>query len=111
MSLIVLSSCNDSTSQKNNTPVAIFTFAPENADTATIFTFDAGQSSDVEDPVSSLLFMWDFEGQHNWTKAVSNPIANYKYAKAGEYNVTLKVIDTEGWVGKTSNSIVVTDTL
>ncbi len=105
-------SCSNSTEIETNTPpTAIFSYAPGNADTTTIFTFDASESNDNEDAKGLLQFKWDLDGKHNWTDAVNNPIINYKYSKAGTYIVGLKVIDTEGWSGETTKTIIVKDTL
>jgi len=105
-------SCSDSSDIKpNNPPVAAFSFSPENADTLTIFTFDASTSTDLEDVTSNLLFKWDFEGKSNWTEAVSDPIANYKYSKSGTYKAGLKVIDSEGWSGETRKDVIIRDSV
>jgi len=104
--------CSDSGEiDENNPPTAIFSFIPENADTSTIFTFDASASSDIENPRGLLLYKWDFEGSHNWISSENDPIVNYKYTKSGIYTVVLKVIDVEGWTGKTSKTVIVKDTL
>lgn len=112
--MILLSwySCSDATElNPNQSPVAVFSFTPENADTSTVFTFDASGSSDLEDPISVLLFRWDFEGKYNWTDPVNNSEANYKFSKPGTYNVGLKVIDTKGWSGEIRKSIIVKDSV
>ena len=105
-------SCSDASDIKpNNPPVPPFSFSPENADTLTIFTFDASASTDLEDVTSTLLFKWDFEGKSNWTEAVNDPVANYKYSKSGTYEVGLKVIDSEGWSGEARKDIIVRDSV
>ena len=110
--LVLLYSCSDSNDANINLPpTAAFSYAPENADTCTVFTFDASASSDEEDENTALLFKWDFEGKHRWTAAVKEPIYNYKYKKSGTYNVGLKVIDSEGWSGETTQTVIVSDTL
>ena len=110
--LFIVCSCSDSSViEPNNPPVASFSFSPANADTSTIFTFDASASTDLEDVTSTLLFKWDFEGKSNWTEAVNDPIANYKYSKPGTYQVGLKVIDSEGWSGETRKDIIVRDSV
>ena len=112
--LILLScfSCSDSTDLDNNQPpIAVFSFTPENADTSTVFTFNASESSDFEDHDSSLSYRWDFEGKLNWTKPVNDTIANYKYSKPGTYNVGLKVIDTQGWSDETRTDVIVVDSI
>jgi len=110
--VLLLCACSDSDdSNINFPPTADFSFVPENADTSTVFTFDASASFDEEDQGISLLFRWDFEGKHHWTDAVKDPLVNYKYSKSGTYNVGLKVIDSEGWSGETTRTIIVSDSL
>lgn len=105
-------SCSDASDlNPNQPPVAVFSFTPEYADTSTVFTFDASQSSDLEDETGNLSFKWDFEGRQTWTTAVKDPIANYKYSKPGTYNVGLKVIDSDGWSGEVRNDVIVRDSL
>ncbi len=105
-------SCSDQTEFDQNTaPTAVFTYAPENADTSSVFTFDASKSSDSEESSNNLSYTWDFEGKHNWTDPVNDPIANFKYGKSGTFEVSLKVIDIEGWSGETTKTIIVSDTL
>lgn len=110
--LLLCFSCSDNTDlNKNQSPDAEFSFIPENADTATIFTFDASASSDMEDVKSDLLFRWDFEGKSNWTESECNPITNYKYKMPGVYDVGMRVIDTEGWSDETRLTIIVSDSI
>jgi len=105
-------SCKDNTELNNNQPpIAVFSFTPENADTSTVFTFNASESSDLEDHDSSLLYKWDFEGKLDWTEPVNDTIANYKYSKPGTYNVGLKVIDTQGWSDETRIDVIVEDSI
>lgn len=112
MVLMLWYSCSDITElDQNQSPTAVFSFTPENADTSTVFTFDAAGSGDLEDPISSLLFRWDFEGKYNWTEPENNPVANHKFTKPGIYNVGLKVIDTEGWSSEARTDVIVKDSL
>lgn len=109
---ISIYSCSDSDGiDINNYPIADFAFSPQNADTATIITFDASNSSDVEDPITSLKFSWDFEGKQKWTEPSSSAITSFRYKKRGTYNAKLRVIDKSGWTGNTTNSIIIYDTI
>ena len=110
--VLFLSSCSDSSKQDENLPpTASFSVAPGTGDTTVVFLFDASLSSDTQDPKSLLTFKWDFEGNRNWTEAVSDPEINHRYSKPGTYEVGLKVIDTEGWSGETSKTVIVSDSL
>ncbi len=106
------SSCSDASQlNENNPPLAVFSISPGNGDTSTTFTFDASMSSDSEDFQGALLFTWDFEGNHDWTDPVNEPITTHRYLKSGTYNICLKVIDTEGWSGESRKSIIVVDSI
>ncbi|MFK5855831.1 MAG: PKD domain-containing protein [Bacteroidota bacterium] len=109
--VVLLSFCSDSSIGTNQSPNAVFSVAPSTGDTSTVFYFDASLSSDPEDPKTLLYFKWDFEGNRVWTEAVDDAEANYKYTKSGNYTVSLKVIDTDGWSSETTKSIIVKDTL
>jgi len=112
LGVVFLYSCSDSeNADLNLPPTAVFSYVPENADTATVFTFDASASSDAKDLKTQLLFRWDFEGKRNWTNADNDPLANHKYSRSGIYEVGLKVIDTEGWSSETTRTVIVADTL
>jgi|FLOH01.1.fsa_nt_gi PKD repeat protein len=101
-------SCNDSSDVNLNYNLnAVFSYSHENADTSTVFTFDDSVSSDEEDASNILLFIWDFEGKQQWTDPFNDHLANYKYSAPGTYLVCLKVIDTEGWLGVSNQSIIV----
>jgi len=105
-------SCSDASElTPNEPPVAVFSFAPEYADTSSIITFDASLSSDMEDVLGNLSFKWDFEGRQRWTTAVKDPIANFRYSKPGTYNVGLKVFDSEGWSGELRKDIIIRDSV
>lgn len=107
-----LHSCSDASDLNSNQPPrAVFSFAPENADTSIIIMFDASESYDGEDSKENLLFMWDFEGVSSWTDPVNDPSAFYKYSQSGNYNVGLKVIDTEGWSDKVRKNVIVKDSV
>ncbi len=112
MILLSCYSCKDNAELSNNQPpIAVFSFTPENADTSTVFTFNASESSDMEDHDSSLSYKWDFEGKLDWTEPVNDTIANYKYSEPGTYNVGLKVIDTQGWSDEMRIDVIVEDSI
>ena len=105
-------SCKDASElNKNTPPTAIFTYSPTNIDTTTVVTFDASLSNDPEDPVSMLTYKWDFTGKQQWTDATSSPTMSHLYSKSGTYEVKLKVLDSEGWSGETSKTIIVFDSI
>ena len=71
-------------------PDAYFTVTPESGTTETEFSFDASNSSDFEDPVSSLQVRWDWENDGNWeTNYSTTKTATHQYGAAGTYTVHL----------------------
>ncbi len=105
-------SCSDSPDLEVNTPPeAAFVYGPDNIDTTTLVYFNASGSTDDQDSQLVLRFSWDFEGNQNWTTPTTSYETTYKYGKPGVYNAGLKVIDTHGWSGETSKTIIVQDTV
>lgn len=77
-------------------PVAAFTIDPFEGNTLTVFTFDASASSDIETPPENLLVAWDFENDGIWdTELASEKIAHHQYPAVGQYEIKLRVQDTD----------------
>ncbi|MCD6332814.1 MAG: PKD domain-containing protein [Bacteroidales bacterium] len=94
----------------NVKPTAHYTVIPENGTTETIFSFDAGSSSDPEDAVDDLLVRWDWENDGVWdTEYRQEKTIRRRFVTAGEYQVVLEVEDTEGFASTYSSIITVTD--
>lgn len=90
----------------NTFPDADFLVSPENGSVGTIFHFDASGCSDEEDETSELKVRWDWENDGDWdTQYSTNKEAAHVYSSAGNYTVTLEVIDTEGAMDLTSEQI------
>ncbi len=113
ISLVIVTGCSDDSSSTdpeniNSKPVAIFEVNPGFGSVETIFEFDASSSSDAEDENDSLKFRWDFDGDGSFdTPWENNSFASYQYEVAGSYEVKLEVKDTEGAIGSTTSSLVV----
>lgn len=85
---------NVNVGQGYSAPHAGFTIDPPGSNFLTEFTFDAGTTFDDEDPLSSLLFRWDFEDGGVWdTEPSSGTLAKHKYQKPGQYTIKLSVTD------------------
>ena len=76
----------------NREPTASFTATPETVETGEPITFNASASYDPDGSIVS--YQWDF-GDGNTSTGVT---ANHAYAEAGNYTVTLTVIDDDGTV-------------
>lgn len=83
----------------NTAPMASFVFTPDSGNVSQLFSFDASTSSDIEDPLSSLTFRWDWENDGvfdiSWT---SNPMATHTFNTPGVYDVKLEVKDSKGLI-------------
>ena len=114
--IVVLSifsySCKSSIDLNPNTiPTASFVSSPTIVDTSTMITFDASASFDNEDKQDQLTYSWDFEGNLNWTTPTNTSVVFYQYSNAGTYDAALKVLDTQGWSGGTTSTIIVRDSI
>ncbi len=94
----------------NIKPTAIFTVSPESGTTQTIFSFDASESSDPEDPAEDLMVQWDFNNDGVWdTDYRQEKTINHRYLVAGTYTAVLRVKDTEDFASTYSLQLTVTD--
>jgi len=103
--------------QPNTLPVAAFSMQPDNRkgfqknDNVTVGTkmdFNAYQSSDEETAPEKLMVRWDFESDGTPDTYFSTvKTANHTYDKAGDYNVTLEVLDKSGGVSKETKELKV----
>lgn len=73
-------------------PIAIFSVTPLLGDTTTIFEFDASNSLDNEEDLSSLQVRWDWEDDGEWdTEYSSNKIVIHKYIEIGIYAAKMQI--------------------
>ena len=87
--------------QSNIKPVSRFTVSPNNADTSTVFEFDASQSYDQDGNILS--YEWYFgDGSVILTR---NKKCYYTYDRAGDYNVICIAGDDEGKYSSSSKII------
>jgi hypothetical protein len=90
-----LISCTNELGDFNTSPIADFTYSPQNnIDTSTYVIFDDTNSYDAE---SILKYQWSFEKKNEWTVASYNTHYAYKFGSIGEFNIGLKVTDNKGW--------------
>lgn len=102
--LVVFSSCK----KDNTTPVADFLISPEEGNTATIFTLDAGLSHDNEDKTTDLEIRWDWNNDNIADTGWSfEKIVRVSYSIASEYIITLDVRDKSGLIGTLSKNLIV----
>ena len=64
--LSIINCDKSSTAPNNKPPTASFSVTPDHGNINTIFTVDAGGSSDSEDDLDSLLVRWDWENDMMW---------------------------------------------
>ncbi len=94
----------------NIKPTAIFTVSPEEGDINTLFSFDASESSDVEDDASLLRVRWDFENDGVWdTEYRTIKTISHRFPTANSYTVLLEVIDTDNYPNYFSKTIKVSN--
>lgn len=80
-------------------PSAIFTVTPGIGGTiADTHQFDANTSTDPQQPDTSLLARWDFNGDGIWdTPFSTDKSASHKFAQQGDYLVRLEIKDSDGY--------------
>jgi len=84
-------------------PVASFTQTPEKPVTSETATFNASQSYDPDGSIIN--YTWNF-GDGNTTTTIMS-IIYHAYTNAGTFNVTLTLIDNDGYATSTSHLIQV----
>lgn len=72
-----------------------FSFTPAKANIGETITFDASNSSDVNEGGYIVAYYWDF-GDNTNSSDVS-PVAYHSYTAGGIYDVTLTVTDNDNW--------------
>jgi len=77
-----------------SSPIALFTYSPDVADTGVDINFDASSSYDPDGTIVS--YSWDF-GDGTTSSGVT---VTHAYDKNGEYTVTLTVVDDDSLVGR-----------
>ena len=94
----------------NTAPTAIFTYSPEYGSISTLFSFDASDCHDDEDPIDSLQVRWDWENDGSWdTEYSSVKTATHQFTQIGTYTVKMEVKDTQGLVDFATIIVNVTD--
>jgi uncharacterized protein (TIGR02145 family) len=91
--LFIATSCE----KENLPPAAQFTIDPTTGNELTIFMFDASGTTDPTDNPEDIMVMWDWEGDGTFdTQYAVKKTGDHKYAKPGEYMVTLVAKDPRG---------------
>ncbi|MFP8890682.1 PQQ-binding-like beta-propeller repeat protein [Natrialbaceae archaeon A-CW2] len=87
-------------------PTASFTVDPTEPNRGEEVTFDATESTPLEDLES---FHWDLTGDGDVDETTSDPETTWTYDEADEYTATLEVEDDEGETAETTQTVTVTD--
>jgi len=94
----------------NSAPNASFSIAPSTGNTSTNFSFDASHCNDQEDPTTSLMVRWDWEGDGIWDTQYSNSkMSTHIYNYPGTFNPKLQVKDTGGLIDEISLQLIVSN--
>jgi len=93
-----------------NKPVAKFTVTPKTGKAMiTVFKVDASESSDVETPKAVLQFSWRWEDSGSFSDWSTAKKKQHKYPAPGTKNITLRVMDLDGFTASTSQTVEVTE--
>gem|GEM_PF-3003443 len=97
---------------ENNPPVARLTVTPDSGSVFTTFTFDASESSDLEDGSGQLRLRWDWNGNRRWdTPLETEKQTTHRFTEEGQHRVFLEVRDTGDLADTTQVTITVIRTL
>ena len=100
----------DITVSSNHSPEAAFTVNTTIGTVDTVFVFDAGLSSDDEDPSEDLKVRWDWDGDGYFDTDFSyEKQITHQYSTEDEYTVILEVVDKDGSVSQCHNNIFVNE--
>ncbi len=94
-------SCSDSPTNSddkiNKAPVASLSVYPDSGTTFSYFLFDATNSYDENDSLSTLEVRWDWDSDQNWdTDYTQTKNMSHNYSTTGEYTVTMEIKDSKG---------------
>jgi hypothetical protein len=96
----------------NQPPVACVTVKPERGTVDTVFSLDAGCSSDDSTAPPKLRVRWDWEEDSVWdTDSSTTRTALHSYLHEGLQTIRLEVTDSQGLSGTASASVLVLPTL
>jgi PKD repeat protein len=81
----------------NRPPMARFVVDPGAGSVDQPFSFDGSDTRDPEDPIGTLSFSWDFDGDGVFELLrTSDPRATWTFAAEGTHRITLRVEDPRG---------------
>ncbi|MFA5793920.1 MAG: PQQ-binding-like beta-propeller repeat protein [Candidatus Brocadiia bacterium] len=80
----------------NHAPTALFNVIPETGSTNTVFWFDAGTSSDIDEPVQNLMVRWDWENDGVWDTSFSIAKTITRTFTAGAHTIAMQMRDSAG---------------
>jgi len=94
-------SCSDTSTNPddkiNSIPVASLSAYPDSGTTFTYFIFDATNSSDENDSLSTLEVRWDWDNDQNWDTGFSqSQNMSHNFSALGEHTVTMEIKDPKG---------------
>jgi PKD repeat protein len=89
----------------NKSPTAEFTYSPSDPLEKETVTFDGSKSSDPDGTIAT--YQWDIDGDGAYDAQTISPTYSDAYGSAGEYQVTLQVIDDEGAKAEATQTITV----
>lgn len=101
---------SDSVPASNTPPIAAFIADSYRGNTTKMFVFDATSSYDAQDPLSTLMFRWSWDGDEIYeTDWSSSPIAHHQFLTTGNHTVRLQVMDRGSLTGEAIAYVEVTD--
>ena len=105
--LIFSGSCTKNTTTPPP-PNAVFVILPNTGTTETTFVFDASECTDGFGNSNDIMIRWDYENDGDWdTDWQESKTETHKYESNGYYAVGMQMVDSYGYYGWVSRSLLV----
>jgi len=91
----------------NISPVANFSFTPENPKNGEIITFNASASYDPDGEI--IFYKWDWDNDEIFDEIYSTPFATHSWFESDSYQVKLQVIDDTNLISNITKNVNVYD--
>ncbi len=94
--------------QGNSAPQPHLNVNPLSGNLRTVFHCDGSMTRDDEDSLNTLKFRWDFNGDGIWdTEYAEENRADYLFSNAGQYYITMNVVDPKGLTATINQPVIV----
>jgi PKD repeat protein len=87
----------------NQSPIAQFTYSPQNPQVGQEIIFNAASSTDPDPDGEITAYLWNFGD--GTTSSINQATTSHTFATSGQFRITLQVTDDKGATGSTSKTL------